>query len=73
MIVESEVDLLVLNRAAPSVADNALRGIPIIIKDQNIYMDFLVRVTSEAIDFRHWVESYWRRKEEMKHGTSTGR
>jgi len=29
MIVESEVDLLVLNRAAPSVADNALRGIPI--------------------------------------------
>ena len=73
MIVESEVDLLVLNRAAPSVANNALRGIPIIIKDQNIYMDFLVRVTSEAIDFRHWVESYWRRKEEMKHGTLTGR
>jgi len=73
MIVESEVDLLVLNRAAPSVADNALRGIPIIIKDQNIYMDFSIRVTSEAIDFRQWVESYWRLKEQMKHGTLTGR
>jgi len=72
-IVGREVDLLVLNRAVPGVADNALRGIPIIIKDRSCYMDFLLRITSEAIDFRQWVESYWRLKEQMKHGNITGR
>ena len=70
-IVETEVDLLVLNRAASCVADNALRGIPIIIKDRSFYMDFLLRITSEAIDFRQEVESYWRLKEQMKHGITS--
>jgi len=72
-IVEREVDLLVLNRAAPSVADNALRGTPVIIKDRGFYLDFLIRITSEAIDFRQWVESYWILKEQMKHATLTRR
>jgi len=67
-IVGREVDLLVLNRAAPNVADSALKGTPIIIKDRNLYIDFLLRITSEAIDFRQWVESYWRLKEQIKHG-----
>lgn len=34
-------------------------------------MDFLLRITSEAIDFRQWVESYWNLKERIKHGVST--
>ena len=65
-IIEKEVDLLVLNRATPTIADSALRGIPIIIKNRNIYLDFLVRITSEAIDFREWIEHYWNFKEKMK-------
>lgn len=69
-IVEKEVDLLVLNRATPTIADSALRGIPIIIKDRNLYMDFLLRVTSEAIDFRQWVEGYWKLKEQRRHGAT---
>jgi len=67
-IVEKDVDLLVLNRAAPTVADSALRGLPIIIKDRNLYMDFLLRITFEAIDFRQWVEGYWAFKEQRRHG-----
>ncbi|MCF6155804.1 MAG: nucleotidyltransferase domain-containing protein [Candidatus Brocadia sp.] len=70
-IVEKEVDLLILNRAASTIADSALRGIPIIIKNHTIYMDFLLRITSEAIDFRQWVESYWNLKERIKHGVGT--
>lgn len=68
-IVGGEVDLLILNRAAPTIADSALRGIPIIIKNRNLYIDFLLRITSEAIDFREWVESYWNLKEQRKYGT----
>lgn len=72
-IIEKEVDLLVLNRAFPTIADSALKGIPIIIKNRNLYMGFLLRITSEAIDFRQWVESYWDFKEKMKHGVTTRR
>lgn len=61
-----EVDLLVLNRAASSIAESAISGIPIIIKDRGVYLDFMVRVTSEAIDFREFIDGYWKLKEEMR-------
>ncbi len=64
-----EVDLLVLNRAVPTVAESALRGIPIVIKDRGVYLDYLTRVTFEAFDFRTWIESYFRLKERVKYAT----
>jgi predicted nucleotidyltransferase len=68
-----EVDLLVLNRAASTVADSAMSSAPIIIKDRGLYLDLMIRVTSEAIDFRAFVERYWRLKEEMReHAGRTG-
>ena len=72
-IADREIDLLVLNRAPATVADAVLRGIPIVIKNQNLYMDYLLRITSEAIDFRACVEDYWRLKEERRNGAVTGR
>lgn len=72
-VIGKEVDLLVLNRAAPTIADSALKGIPIIIKNRRLYLDFLLRITSEAIDFRQWVESYWNFKEKIKHEATTRR
>ncbi len=65
-ILGKEVDLLVLNRAASSIADSAISGVPIIIKDRGLYLDFMIRVTSEAIDFREFVKEYWKLKEEMR-------
>jgi len=62
-IVGINTDFVVLNRAFPEIADSALKGIPIIIKDRNIYLRFLIRVISEAIDYRSFVESYWRLKQ----------
>lgn len=65
-LLGKEVDLLVLNRAASSIADTAISGAPVIIKDRGLYLDFMLRVTSEAIDFRGFVAEYWRLKEEMR-------
>ncbi len=65
-ILGKEVDLLVLNRAASSIADSAISAVPIIIKDRGLYLDFMIRVTSEAIDFREFVKEYWKLKEEMR-------
>lgn len=63
-IVHVEVDLLVLNRVPASIADIAVRGMPLAIKDQMVWLTFLLRVTSEAIDFRktarEYAEVYWR-------------
>ncbi len=63
-IVHAEVDLVVLNRAPASITDIAMRGIPLVINDQTLWLEFLLRVTSEAIDFRktarEYAEVYWR-------------
>ncbi|MBI3399222.1 MAG: nucleotidyltransferase domain-containing protein [Deltaproteobacteria bacterium] len=61
-----EVDLLVLNRAASGIAESAISGMPVIIKDRDLYMDFMMKVTSEAADYREFVMSYWKLKEEMR-------
>lgn len=65
-MLKKEVELLVLNRAASSIADSAISGVPIIIKDRSLYLDFMLRVTSEAIDFREFVKDYWILKEDMR-------
>ena len=51
-LLKREVELLVLNRASPSVAASAIRGIPIVINDWGLYLDFMEIVSSESIDFR---------------------
>ncbi len=69
-IVGREVDLIVLNRAPARVAEAALRGVSLVIKDRGLYLDFLVRTSSEAADFREWSESFWRLKELRKHAAA---
>lgn len=70
-VVKNNIELLVLNRAVPTIADAALRGRVVIIKDYNIYLDFLLRITSEAIDFRECVEEYWKQRERTKNALIT--
>jgi predicted nucleotidyltransferase len=62
-ILHRNVDLVVLNRARCCIASSAINGIPIIIKDRGLYLDFMLRVTAEAEDFRETVEDYWRIKQ----------
>ena len=51
-LLKKEVELLVLNRVSASIAASAIRGIPLVIKDWGIYLDFMDIVTREAEDFR---------------------
>ncbi len=67
-ITGCEVDLVVLNMAPATVADSALRGEPILIKDRELYFEFMLRVTAIAEDFREWVDDYWRLKNRMVRG-----
>lgn len=51
-LLKKEVELLILNRVSASVAASAIRGIPLVIKDWELYLDFMDVVTREAEDFR---------------------
>lgn len=62
-LLKRNVDLIILNRARSTIAQSAINGIPIIIKDRGLYLDFMLRITSEAEDFRETLEDYWRIKQ----------
>lgn len=62
-LLKRNVDLIVLNRARSSIANSAIKGVPIIIKDRGLYLDFMLRVTTEAEDYRETVEDFWRIKQ----------
>ena len=47
-----EVEMLVLNRASASVAASAIRGIPLVMNDLSLCLDFEEVVSHEAADFQ---------------------
>lgn len=61
-----EVDLAILNRVSPSVVFSVLRnGIPLKIK-KGLYLDLLLKVSYEAIDFREFFLDFLRIREKAK-------
>ncbi len=66
-IVGREVDLLILNRASSSVCDVVVRrGIPVIIKNRNIFLLYLLVVSDLAEEFRNYIFDVWRIKNAYK-------
>lgn len=66
-ILETDkVDFIVLNRAPANIAASALQGLPLVIKDRRLYLEFMLRITLEARDYRQtareYAEIYWRSK-----------
>lgn len=64
-ILETDnVDFIVLNRAPATLASSAIKGIQLSMKDRKRYLEFMLRVTSEAEDYRktakEYAEIYWR-------------
>lgn len=53
------VDLLVLNRAHASIADAAIRGTPLVIKDRGLWLEFMLIITGVAADFREFASDYY--------------
>lgn len=53
------VDLVVLNRAPANIADSALRGTPLVIKNRLLFLDYLLRIRRQAEDYRQFVDDYY--------------
>lgn len=60
------IDLVVLNNASASIADTAIQGLPITVKDRELFLDFMLAVSREAEDYREtaqdYADIYWRSK-----------
>ncbi len=55
-----DVDLVVLNRAVPSLVYHVLReGYPLVMRDRGLYLDLLCKVSYEAEDWWNFVSDYW--------------
>lgn len=59
LLQTDNVDLLVLNRAPASIADTAIRGVPLVIKNHGIWLRFMLIITREAEDYRDFVHDFY--------------
>ncbi|MBU4298462.1 DUF86 domain-containing protein [Patescibacteria group bacterium] len=67
ILKSDNVDLVVLNRARPSLVYSVLRiGIPLAIKDKKLYFDLLCKVSYEARDWWKFVDDYCEIKQKAK-------
>lgn len=64
--LKKEVELLVLNRAAATVAASAIKGIPLAINDWGLYLDFMLVITDVAIDFSELVIKDYKERQALE-------
>ncbi|MBI1987422.1 MAG: nucleotidyltransferase domain-containing protein [Nitrospinae bacterium] len=67
-LLRKEVDLVLLNRASPTIAWAALRGYPLLIRDHRLYLNLLLEVSREAEDFQDFVIDLWRWRRRIQGG-----
>jgi len=59
ILKRDDIDLIILNRAASNIADAAMRGIPLVIKDRRIYLELMLIVSREAEDYRVFADDFF--------------
>ena len=52
------VDLLVLNRAPATIADTAIRGEPLVMKNRRLWLRFMLLITKLAEEYRIFAREY---------------
>lgn len=67
-MLKKEVDLVLLNRASPTIAWAALRGYPLWIQDYRLYLNLLLEVSREAEDFQDFVIDLWQWRRRIRRG-----
>ena len=53
------VDLVVLNRAPASIADTAIRGRALVVKDHRLWLQFMLLISYEAEEYRTFVDEFY--------------
>ncbi len=61
-LTKKDVELLVLNDAKEAISWSAIRGIPLVIKDQGFYTKYMLSVSFDAMNLNEDLEDIWRMK-----------
>ncbi|MCL4378133.1 MAG: nucleotidyltransferase domain-containing protein [Actinobacteria bacterium] len=67
--VQRNTDLIVLNTAGPSISLSALRGIHLLIKDYKFYLNYMLKISSEAEDFCDYVIDFFNQRKKIRNGS----
>ena len=66
-LVGAEVDIVVLNRARPSLVFDVLNsGEKIVNKDEKLYLELLSKTHYEAVDYWNFVKEFWQIRQEAE-------
>ena len=69
-MVGRNVEFVLLNKARPVIVWEALRGIPLKIKDRRFYIEYMLKISREAEDFADFVIDFYNLREKIKNGTA---
>ncbi|TSC61441.1 MAG: hypothetical protein G01um101448_1050 [Parcubacteria group bacterium Gr01-1014_48] len=58
LLETDDVDLLILNRAPAGIAETAILGLPLVIKNSSRYVSLMRVLSSAAEEYRDFVDSY---------------
>ncbi|MGB9613323.1 MAG: type VII toxin-antitoxin system MntA family adenylyltransferase antitoxin [Candidatus Margulisiibacteriota bacterium] len=58
-LLHRNVDLIVLNSARPTIAWEAIRGKPLLIRSYRLYLRKLLEFSTEAEDFTNFILDLW--------------
>ena len=61
-LLHTDVDLILLPQARPTVAWSALRGRHLLIRDFKLYLNLLLNISREAEDIQDFLIDYWKLK-----------
>lgn len=65
-LLKKNVDLIILNNARATIAWEAIRGKKLLVRDQNLYIEFMLDVSGEAEDYRGMVEEIYQYRENRR-------
>ena len=65
-LVGCEVDLVVLNRAPALVGWSAIRGTPLLIRDQGFFLDYFLEISEEAESLTEFNLDFWKLRDRAR-------
>lgn len=64
----AEVELIDLNDCPPTLAQEALQGIPIVNRDERFYVEYMLEVSREAEDWQEYILDLWKWRRRLAAG-----
>jgi len=65
-ILGAKVDLVLLNKDNPTLAWSALRGMPLLIRDQSFYLEYMLQVSREAEDLQDFIIDLYKKRKALR-------